>query len=516
MFHDSCVETEEQIGRAPYNIELAAYEYLGSLLDLVDRQWITESDFTGLTKEQKIEGLQAKIFFMNKTAETVRMIPEYIFTNEEAKQQMISAIQEVQDDLVIQEEGTDIPQDDKDGILGEVDVGNISILSDIAQQMGYDLPDAKADSKIPGVLATQETLPANNQVVSTSESDMSVDDVTASVESLVAADQAESNQVESKVVAEESYAGKSNGELISIQDEKLARADELFLQKGEKYVFDSALDALKASLEKGDSIYQALKSIASERGRSFAEGLKVSITPDRETTAIRLIPPEKSLKGLSPEALTALVKTAIDVLQESQNEKFKGVDFNTLDKELSELKFAISSLDNAMSSKPKGRSKGDKLFYQLERRDITVAAFGAAGAIELSGKSNSHNDVDDRDSQEQERLKKVAGRGTAPVRMPFRGGSVDGEDGGEPEFEFEPSAASESGLGYEPEVGAPEDAGFESSDDSSGGGGGGGSDDEGDDSGYDADDDQEPDSNENPTFEDNADNDQGIDDTNIN
>ncbi|WP_067518770.1 TyeA family type III secretion system gatekeeper subunit [Endozoicomonas ascidiicola] len=428
--HDNCVETQEQIARAPFNLEVAAHEYLGSILGLIDRQWITEADFSGLAKEMNVNELQAKIFFMNKTAETVRMLPEEIFVNVEAKQQMVSAVQEVQDSLVIQEEGSDKPIDDKDGIIGEIDVQSNGILNDIAHQMGYDLSGSSSENKMPGVLQKSSAQAADTK------------------KSAVEANSGNEGATNVSASEPESYRGLSDEKLVEIQDVKLKRADEIQQLNGEKYVFDSAVDALKRAQENGPGeVLKTLKALTQKRGESVARSLKVHIIPDGQKEAINLIPPDKILKDKTPEEINDLVQTAIDLLEAQSAKQFKSVDFIQLQKELEDLRRSIMELDRNMKTKVNNRSKGMKQFYQLELRKVAVHASGAGVAVGAA---------EDYDARDENTLKiqraKATGRPQAlrPTVKAAKTTKFDMDDDGynsESDFEGEPD---DNGPVYNP------------------------------------------------------------------
>lgn len=470
--HENCMETQEQIGRQPHNLKVAADELMARLLGLVNQQWITEADFTGLADKLGVTQLQSKIFFMNKTAETVNLIPAEIFSSDEAQLAMLGTIKEVQDALVIEEEGGNQPVDDNYATVGEVTL-DLGILQDIAAPMGINIPGAEKNI-IPGVIpqdssaqAVQTEEPMEVTVSSTENdpspataerratkrtAESSVDEssskksktnleglsenVKPSAEQDVYAERrATKRTAESSVDESSSKKSKTNleglsanGKLRAEQDVYLEKAAKLYQQKGEKYVVDSSLDALKYSLNRGpDNILASLQEIAKNKGGAFAKKLEIAITPEGSDKALKLIPPGEELKGVAD--LEGLVKTAITVLEEHFETSFKNFNLEEIEKELASLKESISDLDSKMTSKKRGRSKGVKQFDQLEySRKFNIRADQIAGVVEASldaTEVETASPVDQKKSLLQ--FDKTPIKGTADYVAAKVLGQVDGE-----------------------------------------------------------------------------------------
>ncbi|MFK0570979.1 TyeA family type III secretion system gatekeeper subunit [Endozoicomonas sp.] len=376
--HDSCMETQEQISRAPHNIPLAGHEYMGRMLGMLDKQWITEADFSGLSRQMGINELATETFFMNKTADLIRDIPDEIFANTETKQNMRAAIQEVQDVLAIQEEGDGKSVDENHGVVGEVLLSG-GILDDIAIPMGINLPGV-TDNIMPEVMQSGE--PSQDSATVPDKST----DLDGSSSKVPEATQEPANSKPVEIAVKGSLDGLSNKELRARQDVDIARAAELTQTKGEKYVVDSSLTALKDSLAHGadaDNILRSLNSIAKARGGQFAKGLKIAITPKGSDKPLNLIPPGEELRGVAN--LEELVKTALTVLEEHEVANFSNYNPGDIEKELDKLKESISLMDSRMTSKPRGRSKGEKQYNQLEySRKFNIRADQPAATVEAT------------------------------------------------------------------------------------------------------------------------------------
>ncbi|WP_263082197.1 TyeA family type III secretion system gatekeeper subunit [Endozoicomonas sp. Mp262] len=118
---------------------------LEQMLNLVERQWVTEADFEKIPGEIGVEDLPLRIFVMTKIVDLIRTMPEEMFANDETKQNVFSAAQENLDGLVEQEaeeemDGyTDVEQGF--GIVGEVtadiEAGGLSSTDKGMQSLGF-------------------------------------------------------------------------------------------------------------------------------------------------------------------------------------------------------------------------------------------------------------------------------------------------------------------------------------------------------------------------------------------
>lgn len=127
--HDNCQTVSEQLARDPYGINMPSDQYMVGILSLINETWISSDRFYGLMRDLDVSELEPSIFFMNKTAETMKMMPDRIFPSSDTKQSMLSVIEEIQDALVLKESGEEV-SDSNIGVMGEKELDD-GILSDL-------------------------------------------------------------------------------------------------------------------------------------------------------------------------------------------------------------------------------------------------------------------------------------------------------------------------------------------------------------------------------------------------
>ncbi|USE35284.1 TyeA family type III secretion system gatekeeper subunit [Endozoicomonas sp. SCSIO W0465] len=370
--HDSCMETQGEMSRPPINIEqFDGQQYMTKVLDLLDKQFVVGSDFTTLMDQMGLgmQSVQVKTAFINKTATLIREIPEEIFANEQVKDSLVAAIQDEQDSLALEEEGTGRP-DDNYGKGGETEVsedtlkqflssnpGQNSILEDLGNDFkgASPVPDFMASTGVPNlgqVAEENQSEPAAQGEQSTTAAKATTDPAKATSAEVTAKGGA--NRAP-EVSAMGSVDGLSDPELIQKQDEFLNKARGLHQLKDTNFVYDCSLTALKHAEENSDvDIINALKEIASQRGKAFAKDLKVAITPAGEGKELQLIPPDtKALRewvaNHPGENVNDLVRTAMDVLKDNRGPDF---DLEQLNNDLASLKSSIAEIDSKIKKRP--------------------------------------------------------------------------------------------------------------------------------------------------------------------
>lgn len=102
--HDACCEAEERLERTFPEEKVVRLVLMEEMLDLVDQQWVTESDFEKLPLKMNLEKLEAHIFALTSIVDIVRSIPEEVFTNDETKLNMLSAATDSLDSKIEEEE----------------------------------------------------------------------------------------------------------------------------------------------------------------------------------------------------------------------------------------------------------------------------------------------------------------------------------------------------------------------------------------------------------------------------
>ena len=114
-------------------------------------------------------------------------------------------------------------------------------------------------------------------------------------------------------------------------------------------------NALKYATDNNVDIVDALKQVASQRGKAFAKDLKVGITPAGEGKELPLIPPDEKalkewLKNSPPMQVWRIwFKTAIEVLKDNRG---PDIDLDQLNKDLASLKSSIADIDSRIKKRP--------------------------------------------------------------------------------------------------------------------------------------------------------------------
>lgn len=364
--HDSCMETQGQMRRPPVRIwQFDGQQYMTNVLDLLDQQFVSGSDFTKLIKQMGLDKqpVEVRTAFMNKTAKLISEIPEEIFANEQIKESLSQAILEVQDNLVLEEEGS-VKTDENYGKGGETEVsedalkgflGSNSIIDDLGREFkGAQEPDNPfmASTGVPTLGAgTTQPEPAAQGETSTTATNATVDPATATSPEVTAKGGANGA---TEVTAKGSFDGLSDQELILKQDELLDKARGLHQRKDTNFVFDCSLTALQHAEENGVDIIDALKDVASQRGKAFAKDLKVAITPEGEGKELQLIPPDTKalsewVKTHPGQSVNDLVRTAMEVLKEDRG---PDLDLEQLENNLASLKSTIAEIDSKIKKRP--------------------------------------------------------------------------------------------------------------------------------------------------------------------
>ncbi|MGO0306214.1 TyeA family type III secretion system gatekeeper subunit [Endozoicomonas acroporae] len=364
--HDSCMETQGQMRRPPVRIgRFDGQQYMTNVLDLLDQQFVSGSDFTNLIKKMGLseKPVEVRTAFMNKTAKLISEIPEEIFANEQIKESLAQAILEVQDNLVLEEEGA-VKTDENYGKGGETEIsedalkgflGSNSIIDDLGREFkGAQEPDNPfmASTGVPTLGAgTTQPEPAAQGETSTTATNATVDPATATSPEVTAKGGANGA---TEVTAKGSFDGLSDQELIQKQDELLDKARGLHQRKDTNFVFDCSLTALQHAEENGVDIIDALKDVASQRGKAFAKDLKVAITPEGEGKELQLIPPDTKalgewVKTHPGQSVNDLVRTAMEVLKEDRG---PDLDLEQLENNLASLKSTIAEIDSKIKKRP--------------------------------------------------------------------------------------------------------------------------------------------------------------------
>ncbi|WP_066017103.1 TyeA family type III secretion system gatekeeper subunit [Endozoicomonas atrinae] len=371
--HDSCMETQGEMSRPPISIEqFDGQQYMTKVLDLLDKQFVVGSDFTALMDQMGLgeQPVQVRTAFINKTATLIREIPEEIFANEQVKDSLVAAIQDEQDSLALEEEGsgkaddnygkggeTEVSEDTLNNFINSNPVSN-SILDDLgsdfkgAQDQEAPVPDFMASPGVPTLgQGSEETQAEPAAKGETSTAKATTDPAKGTSPEVTAKGGVNASP---EVTATGSFDGLSDQELMEKQDEFLDKARDLHQRKDTNFVYDSASDALKYATDNNVDIIDALKQVASQRGKAFAKDLKVGITPAGEGKELPLIPPdEKALKEwlkTHPDAsVEDLVKTAIEVLKDNRG---PDIDLDQLNKDLASLKSSIADIDSRIKKRP--------------------------------------------------------------------------------------------------------------------------------------------------------------------
>ncbi|WP_236632927.1 TyeA family type III secretion system gatekeeper subunit [Endozoicomonas elysicola] len=387
--HDTCMEAQGEMRRPPNSVEqFDGKLYMTKFLDILDKQFVVGSDFVTLLDQMGMsdQTIQAKTALINKTATLIRDIPEEVFANEQIKGGLVAAIGEEQDSLALIEEGG-WTSDKEYGKVGEKEVNLDGFIrsGDILGDLGVNVTGAQANpipdlvptqdtavSPLPDLVPTQDTavsplpdlVPTQDTAVSplpdlvpsqdTAVSPMPdiVPTQKAQVEASGTVDKVSAGSAKNttaEVSAKGSIDGLPDKELIKRQDELLDKARGLQEKKDTDFVYGCAVTGLEHALNNDPDTLSALSAVAKKRGKgTFAQGLKIAITPEGSGKELKLIPPDKEAlrawQAQNPDKSVAdLVQTAIDVLK---NNRDSGFDLEKINNELASLKGAISDIDS--------------------------------------------------------------------------------------------------------------------------------------------------------------------------
>lgn len=191
--HDGCIETEEQIQRLYPDLGVKEQVLMKSMLNLLEKQWITESDFERMPDEINVTELEAQIFTMTKIVGLVRMLPEEIFSNLDTKLNMQSAASDTLDNLIMQESGedTEMVEDESYGVLGDGVLGD-GVLGEITTSLGPDFKGGgEADSLMPTLGASQKNNNTQNEAPLRGTADFIVAKITGQIEGVQYKDKGE-------------------------------------------------------------------------------------------------------------------------------------------------------------------------------------------------------------------------------------------------------------------------------------------------------------------------------------
>ena len=361
--HDNCMETQEQILRPPQDMkQFDGHRYMGEALKILDKQFVVHSDFINLLGEMGTEDISQKLFLANKTGSLFRELPDEIFRNDQIKPGLVQTLLEVQDELALEEEGLK-SEGSNYGQIGEQEVSLDQFVhsGDILGDLGVNLTGRSEPQGAPDQSQSEPTQAPPDQS----------EPVTSSGEPVT-------------VSATGSLDGLDDKQLMSKQDELLQQARALQQRKDQNYVSTSSITALSHALNDESDVLTALQNIAQQRGRGFAKGLNIAITPAGGDKALQLMPPDKKAleawAGQEGNNLDELVRTAMSVLE---NDKDSGFDPEKVGMEFANLKDAITQIDNRIKSKPLLRDRGESVFDRLEyAHKFTVQADQGAVSVE--------------------------------------------------------------------------------------------------------------------------------------
>ena len=367
--HDNCMETQEQILRPPQNMkQFDGHQYMEKILKILDKPFVIHKDFHELFNEMGTEVITQKLFLANKTSFTFRDLPEEIFANKHIKESMVKTVGEVSDELALEEEG--MKSEGKGyGQIGEQEVSLDRFVhsGDILGDLGVDLTGTNEPQGTPERSQNNSTDAARSPDQSRS--------ATSPVDSATA---------DPTVTATGRFDGMNDQQLISKQDELLQQARVLQQRKDQDYVSTSSITALNHVLNGETDVLTALQNITHQRGRNFAKGLKIAITPQGSDKALQLIPPDKNAlqawAGQEGNNLDELVRTTMAVLEKDRDSSF---DPEKVGMEFANLKDAITQIDSKIKKKPLLRDMGESIFNRLEyAHKFTLQAKQGAVSVE--------------------------------------------------------------------------------------------------------------------------------------
>lgn len=361
--HDNCMETQEQILRPPQDMkQFDGHRYMGEALKILDKQFVVHSDFINLLGEMGTEDISQKLFLANKTGSLFRELPDEIFRNDQIKPGLVQTLLEVQDELALEEEGLK-SEGSNYGQIGEQEVSLDQFVhsGDILGDLGVNLTGR---SEPQGAPDQSQSEPTQAQPDQSEPVNSPGEPVTVS--------------------ATGSLDGLDDKQLMSKQDELLQQARALQQRKDQNYVSTSSITALSHALNDESDVLTALQNIAQQRGRGFAKGLNIAITPAGGDKALQLMPPDKkALQAWAAQEgnnLDELVRTAMSVLE---NDRDSGFDPEKVGMEFANLKDAITQIDNRIKNKPLLRDRGESVFDRLEyAHKFTVQADQGAVSVE--------------------------------------------------------------------------------------------------------------------------------------
>ncbi|WOG29313.1 TyeA family type III secretion system gatekeeper subunit [Endozoicomonas sp. 8E] len=138
--HDACCEAEERLERTFPEEKVLRLVLMEEMLDLVDQQWVTESDFEKLPLKMNLEKLEAHIFALTSIVDIVRSIPEEVFTNDETKLNMLSAATDSLDNKIEEEESEAIEEAALDAALDDNFLGEVTASLDLPSSKKVETP----------------------------------------------------------------------------------------------------------------------------------------------------------------------------------------------------------------------------------------------------------------------------------------------------------------------------------------------------------------------------------------
>ncbi|KEQ18906.1 TyeA family type III secretion system gatekeeper subunit [Endozoicomonas numazuensis] len=138
--HDACCEAEERLERTFPEEKIARLVLMGEMLDLIDQQWVTESDFEQLPLKMNLERLEAHIFALTSVVDIVRSIPEEVFTNDETKLNMLSAATDSLDNKIEEEESEAMEDAALDAELDDSFLGEVTASLDLPSIKKVETP----------------------------------------------------------------------------------------------------------------------------------------------------------------------------------------------------------------------------------------------------------------------------------------------------------------------------------------------------------------------------------------
>lgn len=331
--HDHFQQTAQQLSREPFLLNISGNEMMLHALTLTEEPFINSSMVANFFDQFALDDLDTKIFIANATTEFFRTLPDAVFTNVEARTEALNAVTQLKDQYALEESGMSDADDHNYAVIGTTELDdNESILDDLSA-----INVGTKDSLVPDFVDKPESkAPPAAQV-----------------------------DASAKLQGQDS--------LIAQRDEKLLEAEQLMQRRCEKQVVTSALDALKVATSGDGDPFAMLQAITKQRGKSFAKGLKVAITPAGEDKAIKLIPPDKALRD--DPRLAELLQTAIEVLAHEDQTVLSGLDIASIDKSLEKIREKLAALDANLAQYSRKQATGVEQLNAIESsRKFTYTA----------------------------------------------------------------------------------------------------------------------------------------------